>query len=71
MAAELPWLKLLGGKIRNRRMASGLTQREAAAHYGCSLRWWQELEHGKNISIKTLILIGRVLVVKPWLLLRW
>ena len=65
------WMKLLGASIRKQRIKSGLTQRQAAITYGCSLRWWQQLETGRNISIRTLILIGKILLVKPWMLLKW
>jgi transcriptional regulator with XRE-family HTH domain len=74
MALKIPkeaWKKALGASIRGYRIKSGFTQAEASRHYGCSLRWWQHLETGKNISIKTLLLVAKVLVVKPWLLLRW
>ena len=66
-----PWKSLLGGSIRHYRVKSGSTQQQAADAYGCSLRWWQHLEKGRNISIKTLIFIGKILLVKPWLLLKW
>jgi hypothetical protein len=64
------WQEMLGASIKKYRKRIFLTQREAANLYGCSLRWWQHLEAGRNISVKTLILIGKCLVVKPWLLLR-
>jgi hypothetical protein len=66
-----PWQKMLGGTIRKHRIKLGYTQTEASLHYGCSLRWWQHLETGKNISVRTLFLVAKVLLVKPWLLLRW
>lgn len=65
------WEALFGGVIRRYRNNSGLTQQQAATKYGCSLRWWQHLEQGKNISIKTLLLVSKILMVKPWLLLKW
>jgi transcriptional regulator with XRE-family HTH domain len=66
-----PWKKLLGASIRKHRMKSGYTQVQAARYYGCSLRWWQQLETGTNISVRTLFQVAKVLLVKPWLLLRW
>ena len=66
-----PWKKLLGSSIRRQRLKNGMTQIQAATLYGCSLRWWQQLETGRNISVKTLILIGKILLIKPWLLLKW
>ncbi len=70
-APDHSWKKLLGGSIRKHRIKKGLTQQTAANFYGCSLRRWQQLEMGTNISVKTLLLIAKVLLVKPWLLLRW
>jgi len=69
--AKKPWEKLLGGLIRKYRLKKGFTQTQAANSYGCSLRWWQHMEAGRNISVKTLVLIGEILLVEPWLLLRW
>jgi transcriptional regulator with XRE-family HTH domain len=65
------WKRLLGGTIKKYRIKNGLTQSQAAKRYGCSLRWWQHLEAGRNVSVTTLILIGKILLVKPWLLLKW
>ena len=65
------WEQLLGASIRKYRIKKNFTQKQAADHYGCTLRWWQHLEAGRNISIKTLILIAKTLLVKPWLILRW
>ncbi len=69
--AKKSWKTLLGSSIRKQRLKKGFSQREAAGLYGCSLRWWQELETGRNISVKTLLLIAKVLFIKPWLLLKW
>lgn len=68
---EVPWQKLLGNSIRKYRLKKNFTQSQAAEFYGCSLRWWQQLEMGRNLSVKTLLRIGKILLVKPWLLLRW
>lgn len=62
---------MFGKSIRKYRTKNHMSQQQAADAYGCSLRWWQQLEAGSNISIKTLIVIAKILLVKPWLLLRW
>jgi len=59
------WEKQLGGAIRHHRLRKGLTQEKASEIYGCSLRWWQTLEQGRNVSVKVLLKIGGMLGVDP------
>jgi transcriptional regulator with XRE-family HTH domain len=65
-----PWARALGRAIRLGRLRRRLTQQEAADRYGCSLRWWQSLERGRNVSVLVLHRIGRVLDVPAWKLLK-
>jgi len=61
--------KHLGRKIKNRRFRLGLTQQEAADAYGCSLRWWQSLESGRNVTLHILYQIAAVLKMNAWQLI--
>jgi len=62
--------KALGRKIRFYRLKNGMTQQRSANSYGCSLRWWQSIEAGKSISVKTLNRIGKTLRVEVWELMK-
>ena len=63
-------LKKLGKNIRGFRGKKGLTQQRAANIYGCSLRWWQVLEQGTNVSVIILTKIAKVLGIQNWELLK-
>jgi len=60
----------LGRKIRSCRLKRKWTQQSAANSYGCSLRWWQSLEQGKSLSVKTLRRIGNTLDMEAWQLMK-
>jgi transcriptional regulator with XRE-family HTH domain len=62
--------KQLGKTISRIRRKKGLTQQQAANRYGCSLRWWQTLEHGTNVTVVILTKIGKVLSVPRSVLLK-
>ena len=62
--------KNLGLKILHFRQRQGMTQQQAAELYGCSLRWWQKVEQGRNISVFVLSKVGTVLSVESWKLLK-
>jgi transcriptional regulator with XRE-family HTH domain len=68
---QTPWEPKLGHAIRRQRIKRRLTQQAAADLYGCSLRWWQVLEQGRNVSVDVLLKIAKLLKVKPWQLLKW
>lgn len=57
-------LLLFGERLRNRRIALGITQERASEQVGVSLRWYQRIERGENIvSVDTLLAISRTLSV--------
>jgi len=60
----------LGKKIHHYHRQKAISQQQAADRYGCSLRWWQEVEHGRNITILVLFKVAEVLGVEAWLLLK-
>ena len=60
----------LGKSIRTARKAKGLTLQEAADRYGASLRWWQRLERGRNVSLDGLLRIAKALGVSASKLLQ-
>ena len=62
--------KAVGKKIHYYRKKKVLSQQQAADKYGCSLRWWQEVERGRNITILVLFKVAEVLGVEAWLLLK-
>lgn len=47
------WESKLGQQIKAARKECGLTQQKAA-WMGRSLRWWQLLEQGRNVSLDVL-----------------
>jgi len=59
-----------GKKICQYRKKKALSQQEAADLYGCSLRWWQEVERGRNISLLVLFKVAEILGVEAWMLLK-
>jgi transcriptional regulator with XRE-family HTH domain len=63
--------KNLGEKITLFRLKKGLTQQKAADLYGCSLRWWQAIERGRNVSLFVLAKVAKVLTVEVWTLLKF
>lgn len=64
------WESKLGTKIKAARKAAGLTQQKAADAYGCSLRWWQLLEQGRNVSLDVLFKVAKVVKLEAWMLLK-
>lgn len=57
-------LLLFGERLRNRRIAVGITQESVAEQVGITLRWYQRIERGENnISVETLLALSRVLSV--------
>lgn len=64
-ANGVPFKRQMGRTIRDYRLRSGLTQQKAADKYGCTLRYWQFLEQGQNISIKAILKLAKVFDVKP------
>ena len=67
---EGSWERDLGRTIRRRRMARKLTLQQAADGLGVSLRWWQDLEKGSAISVRTLVRVAASLKVPAWRLLK-
>jgi transcriptional regulator with XRE-family HTH domain len=61
--------KNLGLRITHLRIKRGMTQQRAADLYGCSLRWWQAVERGRNISLFVMAKVAKVLSVEVWRLL--
>ena len=61
----------MGRTIRDYRLKKGLTQQQAADQYGCTLRYWQFLEQGQNVSLRAILKLAKVLGVKPPKLLEW
>jgi transcriptional regulator with XRE-family HTH domain len=62
--------KKLGKAIRYFREKKGLTQQQAADSYGCTLRWWQTMEYGTNISLNIMTKVSKVLSIPRWKLLK-
>jgi transcriptional regulator with XRE-family HTH domain len=48
-------LALLGGQIRTRRLAMGLTQADAAGRAGVAYRTWRRMEKDGSASIEDLV----------------
>ncbi|HIH39162.1 TPA: helix-turn-helix transcriptional regulator [Candidatus Woesearchaeota archaeon] len=63
--AEAHFQHQVGQVIREYRLRNDFTQQEAADRYGCTLRYWQFLEQGQNISLKAILKLAKVLDVKP------
>lgn len=65
------YLKLLGSKIKNRRLEKGLTQLELSILIDCEIKSIQRIEKGKmNMSLKMFKSIYKVLDISPEFLLR-
>lgn len=64
------WESKLGARIKAARKDKGLTQQKAADAYGCSLRWWQLLEQGRNISLDVLFKVARIVGTEAWTLIK-
>ena len=47
---SIPSATVLGRYIRAARLKKGLTQRDLAKHFFCSLRWITEVENGKDTA---------------------
>jgi transcriptional regulator with XRE-family HTH domain len=60
----------VGKKIHFYRKKKVFSQQDAADSYGCSLRWWQEVERGRNLTLFVLFKVAEVLGVEAWLLLK-
>jgi transcriptional regulator with XRE-family HTH domain len=56
---EAAFFKGLGGRIRRLREAAGYSQEDMIAH-GFSVRYWQKVEAGKPITLRTLLRICRL-----------
>lgn len=66
---QLAWA--VGKVIREAREASGMTQGQLAGFSGLSESYISLLEHGhKNLTVNSLVQIGRVLQVAPAELMR-
>lgn len=66
---QLAWA--VGKVIQEAREASGMTQGQLAGFSGLSESYVSLLEHGrKNLTVNSLVLIGRVLHIAPAELMR-
>ena len=62
--------KEIGRRIREARLAAGLTQEEAAAAAGIDAKRWQRLEQGSvNATLRTLGRVAEALGMTFWALL--
>lgn len=68
--AKVQWETRLGARIKAARKAKGLTLQKAADTYGCSLRWWQEMEQGRNVSVDVLFKLAKVVGIEAWQLIK-
>ena len=68
--SEVPWERRLGRTIRRYRMSRKYTLQQAADRLGVSLRWWQDLEKGTAISLRTLIRVAATLGIPAWKVLK-
>ena len=63
-------LREIGRRIRDARVAAGLSQEAAAARAGIDSKRWQRIERGAvNATVRTRVRIGRALDVSVWTLL--
>jgi transcriptional regulator with XRE-family HTH domain len=61
--------KEIGRRIRDARLAAGLTQEEAAAAAGIDTKRWQRLEQGSvNATVRTLARVSAALGMTFWAL---
>jgi transcriptional regulator with XRE-family HTH domain len=56
---EAKFFKDLGARIRQLREAAGFSQEDMITH-GYSVRYWQKVEAGKPITLRTLLRICRL-----------
>ena len=56
---ETKFFKGLGGRIRQLRENTGQSQEDMISH-GYSVRYWQKVEAGKPITLRTLLRICRL-----------
>lgn len=61
-AVSIPSAAVLGKHLRAARLKKGLTQRDLAKQFYCSLRWITEVENGKDTAR-----IGKVLALCQFL----
>lgn len=59
MDDEAKFFKALGARVKLLREGAGLSQEDMLSH-GFSVRYWQKIEAGKPITLRTLLRIGRV-----------
>jgi len=56
MGDEAKFFKSLGARIRELRQGAGYSQEDMISH-GYSVRYWQKVEAGKPITLRTLLRI--------------
>ena len=59
MEDEAKFFKSLGARIRELRQGAGYSQEDMISH-GYSVRYWQKVEAGKPITLRTLLRICRL-----------
>lgn len=59
MDKEADFFKGLGARIKQLRERRGLSQEDMLSH-GFSVRYWQKVEAGKPITLRTLLRICRI-----------
>jgi len=59
MTDEANFFKVLGARIRALRQQAGYSQEDMISH-GYSVRYWQKVEAGKPITLRTLLRICRL-----------
>ena len=59
MQDEAHFFKALGGRIKALREEAGYSQEDMLSH-GYSVRFWQRVEAGKPITLRTLLRICRL-----------
>lgn len=65
MLALMTARETLGARVRERRLALGLSQREAATDAGVSDQTWVNVEQGRKVSERTLSGVNRALRWEP------
>jgi transcriptional regulator with XRE-family HTH domain len=70
MSKNDSFFKLVGDNIRHYRKKRGFSQEKLAVHADTNDRYISSIERGKkNVTLETLIRIGKALDVEPHLLL--
>jgi transcriptional regulator with XRE-family HTH domain len=59
MQDEAQFFKMLGARIKALREEAGYSQEDMLSH-GYSVRYWQRIEAGKPITLRTLLRICRL-----------